>query len=599
MRKKSLMRLLSLSLCAFAATTAVACGGGGGGVVNGGNTSGSSTSTSTPTPDVGDSSSDVGGGDTGGDSTSSQKTQLRVYHYNAGYGQDWVYELKANFEKMMANVSFEENKMGVEVTITGDMNQRNAEAWRAEPYDVLFLEGPSEFYGMMEKGVVAPLDSIMTTPNPDDNNQTIEEKMTQQQRDAYNLNGHYYGIPHYAGHYGLIYNKDMFDQRNFYFAKDKSMGDFISDTNPEKTLGPDGKTGVIDGIDYSTDDGLPTTYEEFFYLCEEINANGIDPICWPGEYYHQHTMLFMDNLIANHEGAEQMNLNYSMEGTATDLIKLDAFGNIVFDAEGNPVIDDPLEITSANAYELARQEGRYYALKFMEQLMTNTDYFNETDSLEDVGRSHIEMQQMFLENGSLGYRENAMLMDGVWWQMEATATFNNMSAIDQKWSKDNRHFGWMPLPQATQEDADAIANGDRKSVFIDYLNAVACIKSNTPSEGVKNAALQFLKYAYTDEALANFTYTTGTTIGVEYLDAVDRAKLTPYERTLVDYLEKSEIVYQVSGNKFYASNIANLTPSKRYSILGYQGAAEAFYVDGITAEYYFTAHQAGYKGCAW
>ena len=158
MRKNILTRALAISLCAFAAVPAVACGGG-----------------------------------SQGEAIDHTRTQIRMYHYNAGYGDKWPYELKENFEALMADVSFEEGKKGVQVLISGDMVERTADRWRAEPYDVLFLENPYEFYGMMKTGVVEPLDEIMETPSAtdanlqnvltsihaSDDNQKIADKMTQ------------------------------------------------------------------------------------------------------------------------------------------------------------------------------------------------------------------------------------------------------------------------------------------------------------------------------------------------------------------------------------------------------------------------------------
>ena len=259
MRKKGLTRALALALCAIAAVPAAAC-------------------------------STTGGG--GGEAIDSSRTQVRVYHYNAGYGDKWVYELKTNFEALMAGRSFEEGKTGVQVLITGDMSARTAEQWRAEQFDVLFLEGPQEIYTMVTTGVLESLDSIAKVANPDDNNQTIISKMTEQQQAAYTYDGHLYAFPHYAGNYGIIYNRDMFEQKGFFLAAepDEDTGDIlISDTNPTKSVGPDGQSGT-------EDDGLPRTYQEFYDLCAEIDAAGIDPLCLPGQYQTHHVMQFVDNL---------------------------------------------------------------------------------------------------------------------------------------------------------------------------------------------------------------------------------------------------------------------------------------------------------------
>ena len=133
---------------------------------------------------------------------------------------------------------------------------------------------------------------------------------------------------------------------------------------------------------------------------------------------------------------------------------------------------------------------------------------------------------------------------------------------------------------------------------MDYLNAVACVKAGL-ADGPKAAALEFLKYAYTDEALANFTYTTGTTIGVDYMDALDRNELNYYETSLIDYIQKSDRVYQVSPNEFYAANRQKLVPSQIYGSGTYVSMERAVWDEHVSAKEYFKGHIAFYKGIAW
>ena len=566
MKKNVLKKALAMALCAFTVAPMFACGGGGG---NKG---------------------------VGGEEVDESKTQISVFHYFAGFGDEWLIELGDNFEEAVKDVEFEPGKKGVQVQHRGEMRDFTAAQIKSSLYDVLFLESPKDFMNIMADSAVEPLDSIMEVANPDDNNQSIASKMTQQQKDFYYYNGHYYGIPHYAGHYGLIYNRELFDSKGFYIAEtpDPDDGNILIDENRGKHAGPDGIKG-------NDDDGLPRTYDEFFALCEEMNARGVDPVCFPGQYTQQHLMLLLDNLVANHEGAAQMNLNYTFEGTATDLVVFNEDGSVKFNADGTPVTES-LEIKSDNAYELARQEGKYYAFEFMRRLLSNTDYYNDEDG-ENKSISHTVNQQNFIENESLGKRSSAMLADGTWWQIESDDVFSYMAENDSKYAKENRKFGWFPLPQATEEEAAKVASGEKKSVYMDYLNAVACVKSGL-SDGVKAAALAFLKYAYTDEALANFTYTTGTTIGVEYLDAVDRSRLNYYETSIVNYIEKSDKVYQVSGNTFYSSKRSGLTPAQIYGALidgqNYNSFETAIWDNReLTAAEYFKGHQAFYKGIAW
>lgn len=560
MRKNFWKKALAMALCAVMTVPAVACG------------------------------DKVGSGE----KVDKTKTQLNVFHYFAGFGDAWLIELADNFEEAVKDISFEEGKTGVQVHKRGEMTDFDSGKLKSSAYDVFFLEGPKNFLNLMATNSLEPLDSIMTTPNADDGNQTIESKMTAQQQAAYTYGEHYYGIPHYAGNYGLVYNRDMFEERGFFIAAEPDLetGDiFVSATNTQKSVGPDGKTGVIGGIDYSDDDGLPRTYDEFFELCELIYANGIDPICWPGMYKQQHIVMLLDNLVANNLGAEQANIRYTFEGEAKNLVVIED-GKPKRDADGN-FVTETMTVSDGDAWNVARAEGVYYAFEFIHKILNTPNYYSKSADLTSV--SHTENQQNFLENGSLGKRQSAMLADGTWWQMEADNVFAYMAAQDEKYSKENRKFGWLPLPQPNEAEAAKVASGEKNMTFSDYLNAVACIKADLPT-GVRDAALAFLKYAYTDKALTDFTYTTSTTIGVDYLDQVDRSKLNYYTASLINYLDKSDIIYQVSANSRYMQNRNTLTVTSIYGSGSYKDIIAG---SSMSVDDFFAGHTDFYKGCAW
>jgi hypothetical protein len=245
---------------------------------------------------------------------------------------------------------------------------------------------------------------------------------------------------------------------------------------------------------------------------------------------------------------------------------------------------------------LARAEGVYQAFNFVQTILNEDDYWDPDG--ENGSMSHTQMQQNFLENGSLGKKENAMLADGTWWQMEANSVFEYMQENDDKYSKENRKFGWLPLPQANETEAAKLASGEKKLTFSDYLNAVACVKSGL-SDGVRAAALEFLKFAYTDEQLCKFTYTTSTTIGVDYLDQIDRTQLNYYMTTLINYLDKADIVYQVSPTTRYLRNRKSLQPSQVYGSGDYKDILTGTWDGKLSTLEFFKGHQAFYKGAAW
>ncbi len=68
----------------------------------------------------------------------TDKTQLYVGTFDGGFGDDWLYGVKARFEEKYKDVSFEEGKKGVQVYITAEAN------YRADKYIDLFATSREE-----------------------------------------------------------------------------------------------------------------------------------------------------------------------------------------------------------------------------------------------------------------------------------------------------------------------------------------------------------------------------------------------------------------------------------------------------------------------
>ena len=112
-------------------------------------------------------------------------------------------------------------------------------------------------------------------------------------------------------------------------------------------------------------------------LCDYIVSSGVTPLIWSGQNHSDILGKFMQQLAADYEGEEFM-LNYTFDGTATHLVEsIDNSGKVTF--------REPTQITNANGYELYSSAGRYYSLKFVENILSKSSYhhdlaFNTTHS---------------------------------------------------------------------------------------------------------------------------------------------------------------------------------------------------------------------------
>ena len=142
------------------------------------------------------------------------KTTLNIFTYKAGYGDEWLNRLEDAFEKAFANVSFEEGKTGVQVKHTSDMLQFNAAQVQKSEYDIFFFEN-EHYYKYID--VLEDLSDIVNSKASADDSLTVLEKLDAQQTDYYGAKvgneTHYYALPSYFGNYGIIYNKDLFEDK--------------------------------------------------------------------------------------------------------------------------------------------------------------------------------------------------------------------------------------------------------------------------------------------------------------------------------------------------------------------------------------------------
>ena len=484
------------------------------------------------------------------------KTQLQVVTFRAGFGDEWLYELEDRFEEAYKDVVYEDGKKGVQVWHEGDTKQYDAQAVISSKYDIFFMEGGDYYALCANGGALEELTDIVTLPNKDDNDKTIFSKMTAQQKSFYGYTAvdgdpKYYAIPHYEGGWGLVYNKELFDRKGYYLASKAGEEPCLissPEATSEKGTGPDGQTGT-------EDDGLPRTYEEFFFLCDEIVARDDIPFCWSGKHAEPYLTTMMNTLVADYNGVEQMTLNLDFNGTAQELVVMD--GNEVV-WENGKIKTETKEITPKNGYDMARQAAKYYAIDFLYKMLTTKDYYNDGAFVST--HDHLMAQTDFLQAGTTfasGKGEMAMLVDGPWWEGEASTTFNTMSAQNDAYSKKNRNFGWMPLPKATEEK---VGSG---KVYVDSLSAFTVVKAGLGPK--KQAALDFVRFSATEASLVEFTQITGALKSYNYtLNEEQSANLSPFTKSLIRYKETATLYVHDSSSAFFQKNRTALQPYRAY-----------------------------------
>lgn len=478
-----------------------------------------------------------GGGGGGEDPT---KTTLRVATYDGGVGDAWLNSAADRFEELYKDAHFEEGKTGVTVKVLANKTYNGEtilDSLKNDDVDVYFTETVN-YYDHVNRGNFADITDIVKDETLEEFGEegTILDKIDKDFAEYLSIDGKYYALPFYEGIYGIIYNKDVFLSNKLYFAHSGSLeGDkaddlgFIRSASDTKSAGPDGKLETYD-------DGLPATYAQFEALVEHIRLDtSVIPFSYAGST-REYPSRAMTTLWADAEGYDQMRLNFQLTGTATDLVTgISSDGTVQTETKN---------ITTANAYELQRQSGKYYALSFLKDIV-----LGDPGNYKTNGSTHLDAQSNFIK-GNLDpnkFDVYAMHFDGAWWENEADSSFTSLEQLyGDDAARKKMNFGFMPIPKT---DADQVGKG---VTLISQANSLCFIRSTTDK---LELAKTFLQFIHTNQELSAFTAGVSMTRPFSYtMEEEDEALMSPYAESLYLICSDAKIVQPYSKNEVFIKN---------------------------------------------
>lgn len=464
------------------------------------------------------------------------KSQLYVNTFLAGLGDKWVQEYATSFEEFYKDTSFEEGKKGVQVIVdytysSGIDMMKDLVTTRSE---VIWAE-QANYTQIVAADIAYDISDWVKEPLTEfGENATIEDKMDESLINYYKgVDGKIYTLPWFPYLKGVIYDLDIFEGKQsagngFYIAEN---GGFTSglDGKPEKSKGPD-------NLPDTYDDGLPATHQQFFEMMNEMIKYGIIPFSFPGMYeYYMDS--FITNLWTNDEGGAGMLMNNEYSGTANNLINV----------SGGEVSSIPAtEINNENAYMLLKSESRYRAYEFANKLVKNSRYYSEYSF--NASQSQLQAEETFLYNVIDGKERVAMLTDGVWWEAEANSIFETMAINNSAYSRQNRRFGWMPMPFYK----DAEGNEARKQTIAIETDTCVMVKKNIAPEKVE-LAKKYIQFTSTDKMLLEHAKKSSAPRGLNILDnsiIESDTELTTYEKSVLTFKNNTELIQVGGKNKF-------------------------------------------------
>ncbi len=514
------------------------------------------------------------------DNIDHTKSQLWVCTRDSGLGYNWLESLAKAFEEKYANTVFEPDtdKVGVQVHVEKSYENKGdalVNSIANSKYSVHWVEA-MWYADFMADDLLYDISEIVDDPL-DDGSGTIQSKISAEQNSYLTgFDGNYYSLPWFSGFTGITYDATMFEKENFYFAdangikpiikstyndgKNYTGRGFTSATNKVKSPGPDGVKG-------SYDDGLPSTYEEFFALLDYINMKGLKGLIYTKASEHYLTYIF-HALLAQAAGKEQLSYNFSFNsGNKT--------ADIITDWDGDTPIVEPIKITTENGYLMSQLKGKYQALKFLECLFRNESKYFSSDNTG----TGTEVQEIFLNSSfNSNYDDIAMLVEGNYWYNEAKVARSKWLKKYKERAKE-RDFRFMTLP--AQEFGTVNEHAGSAPVVVDGLSTYLCINNNIKGDALKEElATKFVKFCFEDKSLQLTTTTSGMPVDAEYnLETAQFNEMDKYPQSCWEYFRAS---------KSQGSYLAPVGPSKTYIgnrlTFGYYNASSYFTtkLDGLT-----------------
>ena len=498
----------------------------------------------------------------GGTNADDDKSLLYIRYYNAGFGNRWLLAAEQRFEEMYENISFEENKVGVDIILDPSDSKSDFMNDMKTQRDYIYFAESFDMTSYYSADVMEDLTDALTTPlnqsygqdiygNPlpgyAGETKSIYQKMSTQEKEYYSItNGNdvkLYAVPYIDCYNGTIsYDVEDFNKYKLYFNENNVIG--ASKANGDKLgLGPD-------GVANTADDGLPRTYDEFFQVCTRLkNAADKFPFVWCGNYAGYTTEL-ANNLFLQNAGSDFIAGMLNGQGTIPDYIT----GKVTSASNYTYTYNTTSETFTSSTFDKCYSSASVFnATDFMYRLIKEK-YEDETKCFTGTYLNTTAQKDFFF-----GY--NTFMVDGTWWFNEAENHISNYEKQNAQNGKDryNRDVQYMALPKADLETYNRTIG--ENIVGSKYITACVVKKGLSPAQ--KLLAETFVRFYCTDESLAEFNTIVSTPRGLEYtLTETQYNALTPYAKSLYNIktgqngFNTYKVTYLRSGSQFYKENIS-------------------------------------------
>ena len=467
-------------------------------------------------------------------------TPLYVNVLSCGVGTTFAKNLEAKFESICEARG---DKVDVIVT-TNDVNgNEGITAVRSGASDIFYFNGfdISYYTNLAEKTSNAVLDITDIVTEGGEN--SIYNRLEDGAKSYFNVGTEtapkFFALPWFSSYYGTVYDVELFREMHYYrndpnipansYIRDYAGLDGIVG-NADDAYGPDGVANTVD-------DGLPATWNDFRSLLDEMQRTNVKPFAFTMQGNYTESWLYA--LWGSYEGTSNVSIMADFNGTYKTR---NAQGEIV-----------STEITPANAYLMAEQNGKLAALEIAKYLVDSNSIC--ANSYDSASENNLEAQKTYLrsflgKNANKDNKRIAFLMEGTWWENEAKDYFGTLvgQTKDESLAYGTREFGFMPFPKFIDDASGIPDQVHDKTVmragWISNMSAAVMISKNSEQPAL---AKEFLKLAYSEEMNGQFTVDSGVTVPLKYTMNQDQlSKITPFQKNIFE-LVQSPYVEVLSG----------------------------------------------------
>ncbi len=409
------------------------------------------------------------------------KTQVYVSVWNGGFGTNWISETIKEFNATKEDVEIILSEPNKDVTSTIE-SRINA---GIEKNDIFFAP-ESSIQKMMHRDMLMDLTGVLNSKPDGESGKTVYQKLKTPEvyEAAFKIGDKMYGLPYNESMAGFIYDHDVFLEKGFLFRNynGQPVLGLSEDDGYALTVGKDGKANTYD-------DGLPENIAQWEELLMTIKSTGMYPFIWKTKDTTYLSYL-QEAIWQQYDGTENYEITFDFDGLYT-----------------SPSTAKTTTISQENGYEIFNMEGLTKSVEFLERYCTDR-VFNG-DSLYVNEKCELQLEHTSAQNSFiLGYKNtsdnpaSAMLFEGIWWENEARATFNQLEKdgeTDHAYGV--RDYRLMPLPSF--EGQKGIDGNGKGSVFGDGEHGVIFAKKQTDSVK-EQGIIDFLSYVHSDNILKRF-----------------------------------------------------------------------------------------------